>query len=117
MLGFIKGAYRKFTAFDGEGNSWIVKNLKTSYPINGFTRFLAHTIYNPFIDITFEWQKGKKYKLEDLKRKIDSMIDLDNDVLTQHQEPEIIKNEIRACESFALIVTTLRKHVFIEQKS
>ena len=112
VLGFLKGAFLGFTAYDGNGITWTVNELKTTYRINGLTRFLAYTIYNPIIKVTFQWRKGKAYKFDDLKHKLSKQVDKDDDVLTQYKEGEFIKQEIHKSESFSEIVAVLEKCVF-----
>jgi hypothetical protein len=112
VLGFMKGAFLGFTAYDMSGIMWTVGELKTSYHINGLTKFLAHTIYNPSIKVTFQWKKGNAYKLDDLKRKISKQIDKDDDVLTQYEEGNFIKQEIHKSPSFLGVVAILYKYVF-----
>jgi len=117
VLGFVKGAYLGFTAYDDNGDTWIVNELKTTYPINGLTKLLAHTIYNPFINVTFKWKKEKSYKLNDLKRIIARQVDKGDDVLTQYEDGEVIKKEIERCESFPDMIFVRNKFIFKVNKS
>ena len=112
VLGFLKGAYLGFTAYDNHGNTWTVKQLKTTYRINGLTRLLAYTIYNPIIKVTFQWKKGRGYQFDRLKQKIVKQIDKDDDVLTQYEDGEVIKQEIQKCESFSELIFILNKFIF-----
>jgi hypothetical protein len=112
VLGFLKGAFLGFTTYDSNGMTWTVNELKTTYRINGLTRFLAYTVYNPIINVTFQWRKGKAYKFDDLKHKISRQIDKDDDVLTQYEDGEFIKQEIHKSKSFSELVAVLNKYVF-----
>jgi hypothetical protein len=112
VLGFLKGAFLGFTAYDSTGLTWTVDELNTTYRINWLTKVLAYTIYNPIIKVTFQWRKGKAYKLDDLKRKVSKQVDKDDDVLTQYEAGKFIKQEIHKSESFSEIVAVLSKYVF-----
>ncbi len=68
--------------------------------------------YNPQIRVTLKWTKIGDYKLGDLKNDIFKQTDRDDDIITQFEEGEIIKEKVKDCDSFDDIIWTLNKYVF-----
>jgi hypothetical protein len=111
-LGLIKQVQKNFQAYDKDGLLWKVDKVDSNYKVNGLTKFLAYTVYNPQIKVTIAWTKISDYTLDDLKRDINRQVDRDDDIITQFEEAEIIKGEIENCDSFDNIIKTLNKYVF-----
>jgi hypothetical protein len=111
-LGLIKGVHKRFQAYDKGGQLWRVGKVDSNYKINGLTKFLAYTVYNPQIKVNIEWTKIADYKLDDLKKDINKQVDRDDDIITQFEEGEVIKEKIENCDSFDDIIKTLDKYVF-----
>jgi hypothetical protein len=111
-LGLIKGVHKNFQAYDKDGGLWKVDKVNSSFKVNGLSKFLAYTVYNPKVKVTIEWRKITDYKLDDLKKDINKQVDRDDDILTQFEEGEIIKEQVEKCDSFDNIIKTLEKYVF-----
>ncbi|MCB9241409.1 MAG: hypothetical protein H6608_09770 [Flavobacteriales bacterium] len=111
-LGLIKGVLKNFQVYDEDGRLWKVEKVDSNFKVNGLTKFLAYTVYNPKVMLTIGWTKITDYKLDDLKKDIIKQVDRDDDIITQFEEGEVIKRQIENCESFDSIVKTLEKYVF-----
>lgn len=111
-LGLIKGVHKNFQAYDKDGRLWKVDKVDSNYQVNGLTKFLAYTVYNPKVKVTIGWTKIADYKLDDLKKDINKQVDRDDDIITQFEEGETIKGQIENCDSFDNIIKTLGKYVF-----
>ena len=111
-LGLIKGVHKNFQAYDKDGRLWKIDKVNSSFKVNGLSKFLAYTVYNPKVKVTIEWTKVTDYKLDDLKKDISKQVDRDDDILTQFEEGEIIKEQVEKCDSFDNIIKTLEKYVF-----
>jgi hypothetical protein len=111
-LGLIKGVHKNFQAYDRDGQLWKVNKVDSNYKINGLTKFLAYTVYNPQVDVTIGWTRISHYILDDLKKDLNKRVDRDDDIITQFEEEDIIKTKIESCESFDSIVKILDKYVF-----
>ena len=111
-LGLIKGVHKNFQAYDKDGQLWKVDKVDSNFKLNGLTKFLAHTVYNPKIKVTIFWTKIADYKLDDLKKDIYKQVDRDDDIITQFEEGKIIKGKIENCDSFDSIIKTLDKYIF-----
>jgi hypothetical protein len=112
VLGLIKGVHKNFVAYDQDGFLWQVAKVNSKHKLNGLTRFLAYTVYNPQIKVSLTWRKIGDYKIDDLKQEIKSHLDKDDDILTQFVEEDIIKDRISKCDTFDKIVDTLNKYIF-----
>jgi hypothetical protein len=111
-LGLIKGSYKKFQAYDKDGQMWKVDKVGSNYKINGLTKFLAYTIYNPQIKVSIIWTKIGNYQLSDLKEDIVKQLNRDDDIITQFNSAKLLREKIENCISFDSIVKTLYKYVF-----
>jgi hypothetical protein len=111
-LGLIKDIYKKYKVYDKDGLLWIIDKVDSNYKLNGLKKFLARTIYNPFVKVTLTWKKIGEYNLDELKKDICNQVDKDDDIITQWEEGDFIKHKIKNCNSFDDIVATLNKYVF-----
>ena len=111
-FGLVKGVHKNFQAYDKDGRLWKIDKVDSNYKVNGLTKFLAYTVYNPKVKVTIGWTKIADYKLDDLKKDISKQVDRDDDIITQFEEGEIIKGKIENCDSFDNIINTLDKYVF-----
>jgi hypothetical protein len=111
-LGLIKGVQKKFKAYDKIGQLWKVDKVDSTFNVNGLTKFLAYTVYNPKVKVTIGWSKITDYKLEDLKKEINKQVDRDDDIITQFEEADVIKRQIENCGSFDNIFKTLANYIF-----
>lgn len=98
--------------YDPSGKCWTFMWVNDKIKNDFRTRLLAKTFYNPAITVDIEWKLIGNYRLDDLKNDICSCVDKDDDIITQFEEGDIIKNEIRNCHSFEDILSTLNKFVF-----
>ena len=111
-LGLIKGVHKNFQAYDKDGLLWRIEKVDSNYRVNGLTKFLAYTVYNPKINVVLTWKRIGDYKLDVLKNDISKQTDRDDDIITQFEEGEVIKEKVKKCDSFDDIVRTLNKYVF-----
>ena len=112
VYGLFNNFYTGFTAYDKDGICWKIDQVKTSYPINVLTKFLAFTIYNPSVNILLSWKKKGDYEIVDLKKIVNKQIDKDDDVLTQFEDSKVIQEAIRQAASFEELVSALNKYIF-----
>ncbi len=112
VLGLIKGSYKNVKAYDKDGHLWKIDKVDSNYKLNGITKFLAYSVYNPKIKVAISWMKIVDYKLDELKSDISMQVDRDDDIITQFVNGEFIKHKIEKCDSFGDIVKTLDKYVF-----
>lgn len=98
--------------YDAEGNVWhyrlISKEVKDTFLSRLFAYFVDDSKHNAMP----VWTRVREYHIEDLKDVLKDCVDKDEDLLTQHEEAEIIKQEISIAFSFNDLVDTLNKYVF-----
>lgn len=112
VLGLIKEVQKNFQAYDKDGFLWRVSEIDSNYRINALTKLLAYTVYNPIIKVSLAWTRIGVYKLDELKTDICNQTDKDDDVITQFEDGEVIKDNLKTCDSFDDIVRILNKYVF-----
>ncbi len=98
--------------YDPYGNRWTFRFINENIKNDFKTRLLANTFYNPMVSVNLDWKQTGTYDLNELKNAIFLCVDKDDDVITQFEEADEIKNEIRKCMSFEEILSTLDKMVF-----
>ncbi len=111
-LGFIKRVHYNFQGYDKNGFIWKISDVDSKYQVNGLTKILAYTFYNPQIEVAITWTKVNFYKLDELKISICQQVDRDDDILTQYVDKGTIKQQISNCKSFDEIISSLNKYVF-----
>lgn len=111
VLGVLKGNSNS-TAFDSDGRKWKFKLTSEKINDNLITRFLANTFYNPTVDVIPEWKKINSFEIEEIKSKLITCIEKDDDILTQFIDSDEIKNYINKAETFDEIYNILVKFVF-----
>jgi hypothetical protein len=111
-LTFLKQNPEQNNFYDKAGDKWtfsfVNPNIKDSFK----TRFLANTFYNPTIKVELEWRHLEKYRLNDLINHILKCVDQDDDIITQFEEAETIKNNLEKSQTYEEIIQTLKKLVF-----
>ena len=112
VLGLFKASHKRFKAYDKDGYVWKIDNVESNYKINRLSKFLAYTIYNPQLKISLRWTKIREYQIDELKTDIYNQVDKDDDIITQWEEADFIKQRIETCKSFDAIVETLNRYVF-----
>ncbi|MBK9284762.1 MAG: hypothetical protein IPM51_10655 [Sphingobacteriaceae bacterium] len=98
--------------YDRYGKRWTFRFINDKIKNDFKTRLLANTIYNPMVSVDLDWKLNGSYDLSELKNAIFLCVDKDDDIITQFEEADIIKNAIRNCETFDDIVFALNKYVF-----
>jgi hypothetical protein len=99
---------RRWTAFDGSGARWRVSPDSFRYPFTWWTRLLANTIYNPRFEAELRWLPVGQYTFEELQEQLCSLVDKDDDILTQFHDANHIKDTIRATKTFKELTGKLR---------
>jgi len=100
---------RRWVRFDASGEKWLVSKDSFYYPDTWWMRLLANTIYNPRFEAELRWTSAGQYTFAELQNQVCSVVDLDDDVLTQFAKAEEIKKAGHACQSFNELTGTLRK--------
>jgi len=98
--------------FDSENNKWTYKQTSEKFKNTFLTRILANTFYNPLLYAKVIWTKVDTYHIDDLKEKLKTCVDKDDDIITQFEEPEVIKSAIGNAVTFAEILKVLNKYIF-----
>jgi hypothetical protein len=98
--------------YDSHGKRWTFRFVNDNIKNDFKTRLLANTFYNPMVSVDLDWKQTGTYELNELKNAIFLCVDKDDDVITQFEEADVIKNEIRKCVTFENILSTLDKLVF-----
>lgn len=78
-----------------------------------WNRFLAKTVYNPSFDVTLFWKKIGTYKLTELKAKIKTCIEKDDDILTQFIEADFLMHIVEHSTDFTELVNNLNKYCIV----
>jgi len=110
-LGFIRQTEQK-VAFDGNGKKWTYRLTSVKFRDSFVTRLLAHTFYNPVIDVEPEWTMQGNYGLQELQAVINQCVDKDDDIITQFVDADTIKAAVLKANSFDDLYDTLNKYVF-----
>jgi len=113
LLAYVKGFHKHITGYDRHLNTWKVGEVHSRFGNNQLAWLLANTIYNPMIQVTFAWCKSGTYTLNDLKKQLASLIDRDDDILTQFVEAKELNRRIAAARTFGALVDVLNKDVFV----
>lgn len=94
--------------YDCTGIEWhYVLDPESSVKISFWKR-----IFNLKVLVIAIFTKSGEYDLEELKLKLEICVDKDDDILTQYEEPDIIKAAIKKSVSFSEILSVLNKYVF-----
>ncbi len=99
----------RWVGFDAFGGKWQVSPDSFPYRDKWWTRVLANTIYNPRFESELRWMPAGQYNFEELQEQICSLIDHDDDILTQRMEPDRLKMIVRRSGSFDELTGKLRK--------
>ncbi|UOQ99488.1 hypothetical protein MUN81_08350 [Hymenobacter sp. 5317J-9] len=98
--------------FDASGRLWESEVRSGSFKPTLLNRILAHTFYNPTLEVSRTWKQAGPYALEELKALMQNCIDRDDDVLTQWVDATSLKARLEKCRQFSDIVTMLSAYVF-----
>lgn len=98
--------------YDVEGNVWHYRLVSKEVKDTFLNRLLAYFVDDSKRNAMPVWTKVREYHIEDLKEILKDCVDKDEDLLTQYEEAEIIKQEISIAFSFNDLVDTLNKYVF-----
>jgi hypothetical protein len=98
--------------FDSDNNKWTYKQTSEEFKNTFLTRILAKTFYNPLLDAKVVWTKADTYQIAELKEKLKICVDKDDDIITQFEEPDVIKSAISNAATFAEILKVLNKYIF-----
>lgn len=111
LVAFLNGFYESLEAFELGGLAWKVNEAKTTHRINWFTKFLTYSFYNPKIDVQIDWKVQKNYKLDILKERLVKFIDEDDDIYTQFNDAETLRNVINNTASLSELVDNVKKYI------
>lgn len=99
--------------FDNNGNVWSYKQVSDKSKNNYLTKFLSDTFYNPLLDAKVIWSNVGNYQIKELRDKLKSCVDKDDDIITQFEEAAVIKSSLDQANTFADILKLLNKYVFV----
>jgi len=99
---------KRWTGYDSAGEKWRVAQDSFPYPDAWWTRFLANTIYNPRFEAELHWEGFGRYSFEDLQTLICSLVDRDDDILTQFVAGDQLKTTVLACKTFDELIRKLK---------
>lgn len=106
---------KRWSGYDSSGANW--KVVRDSFPYRDawWTRLLAKTVYNPRFEAELRWEPAGQYSFEDLQTLICSLVDSDDDILTQFVDGDQIKSIVSACKTFDELVRELKTMKLIEE--
>lgn len=110
LYGYTKGNLHKIELYDGAGRHWSVDQAIPDRHVGPIARFLAPICWNPRIKVALTFRKPRNCDLAKLKAKINRIVDLDDDVVTQFVEPETLKNEIGQAENVGDLIDVLKRN-------
>ena len=99
---------KRWTGYDSAGEQWRVAPDSFSNRDAWWTRLLANTVYNPRFDAQLRWEASGRYTFEDLQKLICSLVDKDDDLLTQFVDGDRLKSTVRACKTFDELIQKLK---------
>jgi len=103
------GYWTKFQLYDREGQVYQITDARPPQPISVVGRFLSRSVYNPRIEVTFEYGAPESYSLADLKDRVVAAIALDDDIITQFHDAETITGWVEQALTFADLVQAIRR--------
>lgn len=98
--------------FDRDYRKWTYKQTSEKFKNTLLTRILAKTFYNPLLDAKIIWTNADTYQIGELKEKLKTCIDKDDDIITQFVEALVIKSAIDSAETFIDVLQILNKYIF-----
>jgi|GEM_PF-4347815 len=96
----IKNDFNNLIGYDKNLNTWFYKVTGPKIKRRWYKTFLAYTLYDPVIKISYKWIINKKYQIRDLKENIIELLKKGNEVITQFNNIEDLINIINNCNSF-----------------
>ena len=107
VLGYHRAWWRASTFFHADGYRYAVSAAIPARPLGALSRMLAATVYNPRVQVQFEYERLERYVLDDLKAAFGAAVAADDDVLTQFHEPQELRDKLAAAASFADVAAVL----------
>ena len=99
----------KSTSIFGEERKYTPEPSGVKLPEKSLLQLLMVQFYNPFQDVKFSYKDCGQYQLDEIKEKINSYVECDDDILTQFLEGEDIKNKLESSETFKDILTVINE--------
>jgi len=107
VLGYFKAWWRGVTYFHRDGHTYTVASVRPAKPLAVIDRILASTIYNPGIDLEYEYVRGPTWTIDQLRAAIRRAIEQDDDVLTQFHEPGDLLDRLDRATTFEGVAAVL----------
>lgn len=104
---------RNVLFYDSSNNVWQIQEIVPQKPATFFKLLLAHTIYNPTVEVSIRLVEHEKMNSTDIISAIGNAIDNGNGLLTQFAEAGEIKESIRGKTTFKEIVSVLKERGII----
>lgn len=100
---------KRWAGYDSLGKLWRVSPDSFPYIDSWWRRLLANTIYNPRFGAELCWESTGSYSFSDLQALICSLVDKDDDILTQFVERDVLKTAINGCKTFEELIRKLKR--------
>jgi len=107
-----KEVFKDTILFDSNGWKWTYEQVSDKFTNNLIARLLAKTFYNPLVDAKVIWTNEGNYDIQQLKDRLNLCIDKDDDIITQFEDGDIIKEEITKAYNFPDILNILNRYIF-----
>jgi hypothetical protein len=107
VLSFYKQWWRDVTFFHRDGHAYVMRDVRPARPLRALDGILARTIYNPFIEFAYEYERGPAYPLDRLRDAVRHAIEQDDDILTQFRDASELLARLEQAKSFDDVVAVL----------
>jgi hypothetical protein len=104
---FHKEWWRGARLFHRDGHCYQVASATPARPLLPLSRVLANTIYNPRLNVRYEYRSNGRYALSDLQQALGDALDKDDDILTQFHHSDDLKRRLSLAQSFDDVVDVL----------
>ncbi|MEM9418098.1 MAG: hypothetical protein AAGA25_03455, partial [Planctomycetota bacterium] len=107
-LDIAKQTWKLYHVFDRSSHFSCIVDVTTK--ISGFSRLLAHTVYNPSISVEIDWERLGPYSKAALVNTVEAGLKFDDDIIQQwFDASDILKllNAARSWEDMLLAVEAI----------
>jgi hypothetical protein len=114
LLGYLKHQPNDSLYYDSLGKKWRLHYFdpKPLFRKNRWNTILAHTVYNPIIDVEVRWEAVGHYQFCELKAVVAKCIEKDDDILTQYVEKEFLLEKLKQRANFGELIAMLNTYAF-----
>lgn len=95
--------------YDSDLIKWTHIRTAENFKPNFIARFLARNmIFNPVVVVKITWTKNGHYELEQLKKLLQSSIEKDDDITTQFEDRDSLKEKVQQSTSIKQLIKILK---------